>query len=481
MSVVSGKRVIKFLEERKKIAIARTQDALIDQVTNILIRMQGKISDKAWLKLIRIAESLDKKGVYASAIHAIHDAFEKNHPSIHFLEIISRKSPACRKKLIRNFFINAVFRGNEKRKEFSERYDTSRPFFFVISPSMRCNLHCIGCYAGKYPRGDKLSHDIIDKIFNDAKTMGIYFVTVSGGEPFFRKDLLDIFAKHDDIYFQVFTNGTLIDKPLAQKISELGNVAPVISCEGFEEETDYRRGKGTFKKISQAMDNLREAGVIFGFSTVPAAYNYSTLYKEEYYKFLVDKGVLFGWFFQYIPIGFNPRTKLMLTPEQRVMLHDRVKEIRNKYPLFIADFWNDGPYVEGCLAGGRTDGGYFHINSNGDIEPCVFAHFAADNILDIYRRGGHLWDALNSPFFKEIRAGQPWNRLHQMPCMIIDNPNCLRKVVKKTHPYPTHEGAESIVENPFIVSHLNNYSKRLGEILSEREKKQQRGSGRSAA
>ncbi len=471
---MSEKRVVSVLERGKNAALERAQETLIDQVINILLSMKGsgKVSDKAWLRLIQVAEKLDRNGSYAPAIRAVRDAFETNHPYIQFLDIVSQKSPACRRKLIRNFFINAAFKGTGKRKAFSKKHGIPRPFFFVISPSMRCNLHCIGCYAGKYDKGDKLSFETIDRIFSDAKEMGIYFITVSGGEPFFRRDLLDLFAKHDDIYFQVFTNGTLIDENLAGKLSELGNVAPVISCEGFEAETDHRRGKGTFQKVSLAMDNLREAGVIFGFSTVPAAYNYDTLYREEYYRFLVEKGALFGWFFQYIPIGFNPQTDLMLTPEQRVTIHDRVREMRNKYPIFIADFWNDGPYVEGCLAAGRNDGGYFHINSNGDVEPCVFAHFAADNILNIYNRGGHLWDALNSPFFREIRAGQPWNRLHQMPCMIIDNPRCLRRVVKKTHPHPTHEGAESIVENPAIVRHLNHYSRRLEEILSERERRQ---------
>lgn len=39
-------------------------------------------------------------------------------------------------------------------------------------------------------------------------------------------------------------------------------------------------------------------------------------------------------------------------------LHDRVKEMRSKYPLFISDFWNDGPYVNGCLADGRTAATY---------------------------------------------------------------------------------------------------------------------------
>jgi len=465
---MARKRLLGNMTEKKDVITEHTQEAIINQATNILLGIQGKISKKAWAKLIRMAEGLDKDGIYAPAINAIHGAFEIDHPYLQFFDILAKKGPECRKKFINNFFLNAVFRGNRKRREFSLKNNTSKPFFFVISPSMRCNLHCLGCYAGNYPQKE-LSYETIDQILKDAKTMGIYMVTVSGGEPFFRKDLLDLFASHNDIYFQVFTNGTLIDSTLAKKISQLGNIAPVISCEGFEEETDYRRGKGTFQKICRAMDNLKEAGAIYGFSTVPASYNYSTLLTENYYKFLVDKGVLFGWLFQYIPIGFRPSPELMLTPQQRVALHDKVKEMRNKYPLFVADFWNDGPYVDGCLAGGRTDSGYFHINSNGDIEPCVFAHFAVDNIVNIYKRKGHLWDALNSDFFKEIRAGQPWNKNHHMPCMVIDNPQCLRNVVKKTHPYPTHEGAESIINDPVLVNHLDNYSNRLEAILRERD------------
>jgi hypothetical protein len=42
-------------------------------------------------------------------------------------------------------------------------------------------------------------------------------------------------------------------------------------------------------------------------------------------------------------------------------------------------------------------------------------------------------------------------------------------VVKKTHPYPTHEGAESIIEDPVLVNHLDNYSKSLEAILRERD------------
>jgi len=50
--------------------------------------------------------------------------------------------------------------------------------------------------------------------------------------------------------------------------------------------------------------------------------------------------------------------------------------------------------------------------------------------------------------------------------MVIDNPHCLRSVVKKTHPYPTHERAESIIEDQVLVNHLDDY---LGTILNERD------------
>lgn len=446
-----------------------TEEQIFNQISRLLSRVQGRITPRVLKKFLRIAEVLDRDRQYRREIEGLRRAIELDHPYLRFFDLIAKRSVPCREKLFRNFFINAVFNGNKIREDFSRRHGISKPFFFVMSPSMRCNLRCIGCYAGNYPPRGRLSREVIDKILEDARSMGIFFITISGGEPFCEDGILDVFRTHHDMYFQVFTNGTLIDSDLAGKISRLGNVAPVISCEGFEEETDHRRGKGTFQKICAAMDNLKEAGVIFGFSTVPAAYNYSTLLDEAYYEFLVEKGALFGWLFQYIPIGTRPDPKLMLTAEQRLTVYDKVQAVRNTHPLFIADFWNDGPYVDGCLAAGRTTRGYFHINSNGDIEPCVFVHFAVDNIHRIYARGGHLWDALDSDFFRTIRAGQPWNSNHHMPCMIIDNPHCLRKVVDATRPYPTHTGAETLLCDPVLVNHLDRYSEDLTSLLGKRD------------
>jgi len=425
------------------------------------------LSDKNLLKLIKLARKLDRTKERQKAFDVVEKCFKEKHPSIRLAKSIFRKSKKCREKLALNFFYRAIFSGRSKRLKFSQENNLPAPFFFVVSPTMRCNLKCIGCYAAQYKKENDLPYDVLDKILKDAKKAGIYFVTVSGGEPFIRKDLLKLFKEHNDIYFQVFSNGTLIDERLAKKLAKLGNLAPVISIEGFEKETDLRRGKGTFKKICQAAENLKRAGVIFGFSTMPSSKNWQILTGDDFYRFLVDQGFSFGWLFQYIPIGRAPDLSLMLKPQQRLAIRKKIREIRNKLPLFVADFWNDGDYTHGCIAGARNGQGYFHINTNGDIEPCVFAHFAQDNIKEIYKKGGHLWDAWRSPFFKKIREGQPWCKDHRMPCMIIDNPQCLRKVVFQcSKVYPTEKEAEKIIKDEQITQYLDNYSSSLKEILN---------------
>ena len=144
----------------------------------------------------------------------------------------------------------------------------------------------------------------------------------------------------------------------------------------------------------------------------------------------------------------------MLTPQQRDNVRRRLGVIRSTSPFFICDFWNDGPYVDSCLAGGKE---YFHINANGDVEPCVFAHFAVDNI---YKKS--LKEVLNSPFFKDIRARQPFSDNPLTPCMIIDSPQELRDLVSRHRAYPTHPGAETLLEE--MAPELDRYAEEYHAI-----------------
>lgn len=432
------------------------KDYSIQKLIEVAVILFPGISNEAIARLLSYFMRLDRSKKYRYIVAAVQDMLLKNHPSIPLVrKAMHDLSVNSKRMIIRNFFINSIFTGISKRYEYERQHGFLPPYFFVLSPTMHCNLRCYGCYAFKYSR-DALSFAEVDRILRQAKEMGIYFVTISGGEPFVRKDLLRIFACHHDMFFQVYTNGTLINADVARQLTRLGNVALAISVEGFEEHTDERRGEGTYRRVMQSMAQLRRQGVLFGFSSVPTQRNHEVLCSDEFIDAMVASGCYFGWFFQYIPVGKDPDLSLMMTPRQRHQFRQDLARVRSKKPIFLADFWNDGLYVDGCMAGGQT---YFHINNEGYVEPCVFIHMAVDNIKE-----KSLGEVLNSEFFKYIRKQHPVTDNHLRPCMIIDEPKVLRDVYQRFNPIPTHEGAESIVTSLNTISHLDWYSQTYKQL-----------------
>lgn len=353
-----------------------------------------------------------------------------------------------------DFITNALVFKKQTRDAFMAEHGFSPPLLLVISPTMRCNLACEGCYAGMYSREEDLPEEIFERILREAEAMGIYFIVISGGEPMMYKPLLPAVERHPGLTFQMYTNSTLIDKEMAGRIAELGNIMPCISVEGYAAETDRRRGEGVYAKIEQAMANLREAGALFGFSATATRANNELLSSDEFVDHYVDKGCFIGWYFQYMPVGTEPSLELMTTPEQRDRRRERVSTLRREKQIVLADFWNDGHLVGGCLSGGRT---YLHINCRGDVEPCVFAHFSVDNIKE-----KSLEEVLCSEFFRAIRERQPFHDNLMRPCMIIDHPQVFREVVASCGAVPTHPGAEGVITT--LAGALDEYGAAYGEI-----------------
>ena len=144
---------------------------------------------------------------------------------------------------------------------------------------------------------------------------------------------------------------------------------------------------------------------------------------------MITWGAKFCWFFTYMPVGNGAVPELMATAEQRKFMYEKVREYRRTKPLFTLDFWNDGEYVDGCIAGGRR---YLHINANGDYEPCAFIHYSDSNI-----REKSLLEALQSPLFQAYRRNQPFNENHLRPCPMLDNPDILPRLVKESGAHST--------------------------------------------
>ncbi|NVM55699.1 MAG: radical SAM protein [Candidatus Helarchaeota archaeon] len=430
-----------------------------------IINLITSASDDNFIRFIEVVEKYfirNKDNKTANTVaNTIKKAFKEKHPSLElFKSTFNRISPNCRDRIIENLLINTGIFAEQKRKALKKKLSFSVPGFIAISPTATCNLNCVGCYASEYTRRESLSFEVVDRILTEAKVLGTYFITIIGGEPFIWPGILEMFEKHNDMYFQIYTNGTLINNEIAERLSNIGNVAPAVSIEGFEKETDERRGVGTFRKVMSAMDNLYRAGVIFGFSATVTKQNSEVLISDEFIDLMILKGCTFGLYFQYIPIGRNPDINLMCTPEQRNIQRVKVNQIMKKKPILLGDFWNYGPQVGGCLAGARP-GGYFHINSKGDVEPCVFLPFSVDNIKE-----KKLIDVIQSPFFKSIQKEQPYCQNNNLltPCPLIDNPWAIRKVVGEFNVKLSYNGAENVISDPKITTFLDNYSKKYKKI-----------------
>ncbi len=357
------------------------------------------------------------------------------------IRFFTELDPDVRRTVFENLIINASIKGIRQQNILKQKYNCNIPWAILLDPTSACNLHCTGCWAAEYGNKLNLSMETWDSIIEQGKAMGVYMFIYSGGEPLVRKkDIIKICERHSDCMFLSFTNGTLIDEDFADEMLRVKNFIPAISVEGYAEETDSRRGKGCYAAVEKAMKILKEKKLPFGTSCCYTSKNTEVIGSEDYFDDMIDKGALFAWFFTYMPIGADAVTDLIASPQQREFMYHQIREFRTTKPIFTLDFWNDGEYVNGCIAGGRY---YLHINANGDIEPCAFIHYSDSNIKD-----KTILEACQAPLFMQYHYNQPFNKNMLMPCPLLDNPQYLASMVETS-------GAKSTdLQNPEDVHQL---------------------------
>lgn len=428
-------------------------------LVNTMASYLEKEPEKNVTKIFTLLKNSIKEEGFKNQIETV-EGYYNNNPAIkEFIHRFLRESNVKTiQKFAANFLVNESWIGEPIRYQYLEDEDTKIPFVLLISPTMRCNLRCQGCYAAEYGAQDELSKDEVERIIKEARDLGIYYIIVLGGEPFFYTYMLDFYEKYDDMIFMPFTNGTLMNEEIADRIAKAGNILPMFSLEGYAKETDERRQKGVFEKVMKGMDLLKERGVLFGVSTAITKKNYDTVLSDDFIDMLIQKGSKMSWYFLYMPVGDKPAFDLMLTPKQRIEMGRRVNEIRTQKPYFAVDFFNDAPYVGGCIAGKY----YCHINASGEVEPCIFSHFACDNI-----KGKSLLDVLRGDYFRNLRAHQPYNDNMLRPCWMIDNPEVVRELVKASGAHPTDSGAERMISDPEFIKKLQAVSDDFKEVADK--------------
>ena len=415
-------------------------------VVDSLLRARGSQRNKEYLQILKAAKIFLGNNIKPETLERAQRAIEDpENKWIRFINrVLDETDPHVAKTTLLNLGYEAFLRGTKTIRENREKYDCNIPWLILFDPTSACNMHCTGCWAGTYGHKHNLSFEDMDRIVTEGKELGTYLYMLTGGEPLVRKkDVLRLAEKHSDAQFAIYTNSTLIDEDFCREVVRVGNIMFQLSIEGTPETTDGRRGQGHYAAVMKAMDLLRRHGILFGTSICYTRDNVEAVTSDDFFKMITQKGARYGFYFHYMPTGNAAVPELMPTNEQRRYMIERIRYIRSQacpVEFFPMDFQNDGEFVGGCIAGGRN---YFHINSAGDAEPCVFIHYSNANIHE-----SSILEILQSPLFMAYRKGQPFNHNHLRPCPMLENPQILREMVKAT-------GAKSTdLESPEEVDHL---------------------------
>jgi radical SAM protein with 4Fe4S-binding SPASM domain len=144
------------------------------------------------------------------------------------------------------------------------------PFSFNIEITARCNNDCRHCYI-HLPAGDisaktrELTLEEIQKIADNAVSLGTLWCLITGGEPLLREDFPEIFLalKKKGLLVSVFTNASLVKEEHARLFKEYPPRDIEISVYGVTRDTyeAVTRKAGSFASFQRGLDLLQKTGI----------------------------------------------------------------------------------------------------------------------------------------------------------------------------------------------------------------------------
>ena len=125
-----------------------------------------------------------------------------------------------------------------------------------------------------------------------------------------------------------------------------------------------------------------------------------------------------------------------------------------------------------CISAGRK-GGYFYIDWNGNISPCVFFPYYVDNIMEVYKSGRTLTSILSNPLFESIRSWQHDYRSNgtkqcqnlYVPCPIRDHYGFVRDAINRHGAKPMDEAAACALSDQDYYSGMVDCGKKTADLL----------------
>ncbi len=275
-------------------------------------------------------------------------------------------------------------------------YFLRRPIWCTWQVTYRCNFRCDMCpyWSTPHDKNEQSPAAFEEGAHKLADGMGNLMISLAGGEPLLRDDIVDIVgilsARHLPM---VTTNGWLATREKARAMWRAGLYGVSVSLDFARAEChDAGRGvKGAFDRAVQALDHFSSTR-----EKPRQKVNLMTVLRHDNLdeiEPLIKLAAEHRAYFMLQPYCEMKTGEAKFSPPRDAAT--KLLELKKRYPHFLSntEFIRRFPQaadggVPGCVAG-RS---FFNIDTNGDISRCVefrsrpVANLARDDVGEIMRR-----------------------------------------------------------------------------------------------
>ena len=322
-----------------------------------------------------------------------------------------------------------------------------------IEITKKCNFKCPHCFTdSKIGRKKEMSLETVTELLRDLKECGVTDVALTGGEPFLRKDLPEIFrcAKETGMKMYLVTNGSLCTRENLKELASNNLSGVQVSLDGPDPETNSAIRACSAKYFDSAVETMklcRELGI---YVSIGIFLHKDTIGRfDEFVKLAKSIPVSSIRYASFLPVGRGQQMDIIKAVQpslkQLKVFFNKVIEYNGSNPdIRVGLDCATGPYYPemkyDCGAGKEV----IYIDSKGDVYPCTTLLFDACKIGNIYDRPikGLIADA--SDYCKKI----PDKKSKSGMCSKCNNSNCFGGCPAVIYAYH-HRFDQSL---PFCVS-----------------------------
>ena len=281
------------------------------------------------------------------------------------------------------------------------RSDLSKPVYVQIELTSQCNNNCIYCYNFWKYRDERLrarptlSTKQWTQVAQTLGKLGIFYVTITGGEPLLEKEKLFSISRHlqkQGIRLMLNTNGTLVDEATAQGLRDLQFETALVSLLSSNAETHDKLSHraGAFHETIKGIEALLKQGIHVAINSVATKLNHQGTFTTGewlFHNFGIKN-------FNATPIcpSAHGHQSLKLSPEEIITTLSQLMRLRKEYgtnvdilevlpTCLFADNLDEESIAmfsrRMCTAGNTT----ITIGSMGDVRACSYDDKIEGNIL----------------------------------------------------------------------------------------------------